>query len=196
VESGEQPRLELVRAWENYFRQKGGRGPAIAPDVIGVLPLDDAAAYPPYRRWHTGGAQAAVAAQFSYVGIWNNDTPEKKSVLVVDELLARPITAADDLVVGVSLVGQVAGFSDNLVEDTAEEKDQQPSHRPFIGNVHWGTCGSATNAASATWPHNALTGATLKGPWSLGPQGLLLLRTGVVNNGLSFYARGRYYEAL
>lgn len=184
-------RLDLVRAWENYFRQKGGESPRATQDILTVLQVDDAAAYPPYRRWAGGISAGAVAAQYSYVCWGGTDTTEKRSVVVVDEIFFRQPNN-DDIVVGLELASNLPVST--IVSDIAEEKDQGATARPRIGNVALNALSTASNFAGETFPFNA--GGRIPGPWSIPTGGVLFIRPATVNELIVGYARGRYYPTL
>src|SRR6185437_13624076 len=93
--ANQQPQLELVRAWENYFRQRGGASPNIPQEVLPVVLLDDNAPYPAFRAWVGSRTSAALAGNFSYVGVQNADPAGTRSVVVVEEIIWRPSVAAD-----------------------------------------------------------------------------------------------------
>ena len=68
--------LELARAWQSYFRQKGGAAPTIPGELLPVVIMDDNTngPFPPCRTWFAGNTQIAVAAQFSYFIMSNSDS--------------------------------------------------------------------------------------------------------------------------
>lgn len=190
-------RLELVRAWEHYFRQKGGAAPVVPADILPVVIMDDntRGPYPAYRAWVGGNQADAVAAQYSYVGVINQDDPAQKSCVVVDEVIFRT-TTTDDAWIGCTTKAILALGTLSNVVDVAEEKDAAPSDFPRLGNVQIGLLRSAQNQVGTKIPNGAITYQRLPGPWTLGPQAVLYLQTVIVNNTLIAFFRGRYYPQL
>jgi hypothetical protein len=191
---------DLVRAWEQYFRQRGGAAPNVPSDVLGVVLLDDNSRgpFPGYRSFFAGRSISLVAAQFSYVGILNNENniSSGRSVVVIDWIYYRNLTAADDVIVSVSNSSAIVLANLLAVQDAAEDKDQQSSDNPLIGNVLSGTLNSATVNGTALAAGGDTIGHRLDGPWTLGPGAQLLVRPATVNEGLQVHFRGRYYPPL
>lgn len=188
---------ELARAWENYFRQRGGIAPDAVAQALPVIILDDNSKgpYPPYRSWFAGRAQGLVAAQFTYIGIANNDPLPGHSVAVVDEISFRINTAVDDLVVLIESIATFPIANPLAVKDAAPEKDQAPSDQPLLGNVVTTATNSATNLGLDIYPSGSQILQVLRGPWTLGPGEQLLLHPNTVANAMFAYFRGRYYAA-
>lgn len=192
--------LGLVRAWEAYFRQKGGGAPNVPPEVVPVIILDDNSRgpYPAYRSFIASRITAFVAAQFAYVGLLNNDVLPSHSVVVCDEIIFISSTVQDAFV-GLTTTTVFGAGSPLVVQDTAEEKDQAPSDRPPLGNVLTLSNNSAVPLSTgATEFPGAAAGVLnrIAGPFTLGPQGVLYLQTQLVNTNLQTYFRGRYYPSV
>jgi len=191
--------LELARAWQSYFRTKGGAGPNVAGDILATINFDDSAAYPPFRAWYSGHTLGGTAAVFSYLGWQNTDPSGVKSVCVIDAIVAG-VTGTADLSMGILTSGTLGALSATApVQDRAEEKDQAPTDLPSLGNVIRGSFQSATGYGNILHPGGVATpspGVEIKGPWTLGPQAIFVIRPTVLNIGLTCYARGRYYPAL
>jgi len=203
-------RAELVRAWQLYFGQRGGAGPTLPPDVLPVIVLDDNSAgpYPPYRPWHTGGVDAAVAGQRSAVGVANYDgvalggglqtIQPIRSAVVVDFIRYR-CEAASDVFVAITNINTnpFEGGSEVTADDAAPEKDPSPLGNPKIGNVMRGTLSQAAQLGSGSmissddvgdiFPHD------IPGPFVLGPGQILYVQENLLASGLRAWFRGRYY---
>lgn len=191
--------LELVRAWQNYFRIKGGESPRAPADILPVIQFDDNAAFPPYRAWYSGHTLGGTAAVFSYLGWQNTDAVTTRSVMVIDEI-AVALTGAADLSLGIVTVATLGALGATApVQDRAEEKDQQPTDLPAIGNVIRGSAQWATGYGNTLHPGAAAAGPCplkITGPFAIGPQAILVVRPTVQNIGITAYAVGRYYPAL
>ena len=189
---------ELARAYLNYFRKKGGEGPNIPGEVLPVVIVDnnEDGPYPAYRSFFAGPQRAAAAANFSYIGIENEDNSDVRSVVVIDSILVRNITAADDFVIGVTTTADVLLGGKTNVQDASEDKDQAPTINPSIGNVVSGTVISVTGKGNQFVPAGSTTWVRIEGPWTLGPGAVLFVRPATVNEGLTAFIRGRYYPAL
>lgn len=190
---------ELVRAFTSYFRRKGGVVPVIQDEIHPVVIVDDNSAgpYPPNRSWHGGVQAAAVAVQFSYVAVMNNDPIGTHSCVVVDLAIIRPLVA-DDIMVGMSsssALPLVGGRAD----DCANEAPLDPTvaFQPLISNVLIGIQqnGSALGFTQRI-PHNDILPRNYPGPFTLGPQCYVAFRPVLVNEGIHGWFRGRYYPAL
>jgi len=89
---------EFTRAWQLYFKQRGGVGPTLPPEVIPVVIMDDNSLgpYVTYRAWFGGLSVAGVAGQRSAFCVQNSDgaqsgggvqgTQQVKSMVVVDRI--------------------------------------------------------------------------------------------------------------
>lgn len=188
---------ELLRAYQIYFKQKGAPAATVPSDILPVVILDDNSKgpYPPYRSWFSGTNQAAVAANFSFLAILNNDPVTTKSCVVVDRVTARN-SAADDFLLGIETFATLPLSARSSVFDAAEDKDQQPSDNPTLGNVQIGVLTTVTAGLGSIAPNNTVTPQSYDGPWTLGPQQLFFIRPVTVNIGLFAYFRGRYYASL
>jgi hypothetical protein len=159
-----------------------------------MLNLDDGAAYPPFRRWTAWANQGAVAAQFAYCGVCNVDAPGTKSVVVVDEVIWR-YSVADDGFLRVSLASVVVLGGLIAAYDIAQDKEQQPSDQPRLGNVNSGTLSSVSSLGGVYVPSGNNLPQRVSGLWTLGPGESLSVQPGSANNQCIAFFRGRYYSA-
>jgi len=207
---------ELARAWQQYFRQKGGIGPTLPPELIPVVVIDDNSdgPYPPCRIWVAGQIVAATAGVPPRLGIQNVDgfpigggllgtSGVPRSVVVVDKILIqRDATVAGDFFAGITHhnLNPIDGAS-QAADDSGPEKDPTPgATRPSLGNV---VCGQrVTGAAFIFGTNNILPGFAADvlphiadGPWLLGPGQILYVERNLANVGMVVAFRGRYYSA-
>lgn len=191
------PQLEFVRAFENYFRIKGGAGPNIPQEVVPVVILDDTSKgpFPPSRTWFAGIDIGPLAANFDYIGIVNADSSGVKSVVVVDEIWVAP-GVADVVVIGVSNISGLPYSSLTTAFDPDEDKDQQASVLPVMGNVQLGTLQQVAAIGTVQFgPLPINPPVSIPGPFTLGGQATLFVRPNSVNEGITAFFRGRYYPA-
>lgn len=189
-------RPELARAWEAYFVEKGGEAARVDASVVPVVIMDDNSKgpYPSSRVWMAGTVVAGLAANFTYIGIVNDDALGIRSALVIDEIVVRQVTATDDFIISVSdqstfILGTLAALS-----DVAAEKDPGGFFGASMSNGKRGSAQTASGIGSTLVPGGPITQATtLRGPWILGPQANFFVRPLTIANGLAAYFRGRYY---
>lgn len=189
---------ELARAYQAYFRTKGGEQPIVPRDVLPVVILDDNSLgpYPAYRAWHAGVSLAAGAVgEFSYIGIRNSDKLIPPSAVVVDSVDFR-LTVAADVKIGITNDTTIVLGGQVPVLDSAEEKETIPSDAPKIGNAQIGFLNSVGAVGTVFSPAGDLLPHRIDGPWTIGPNGVFLIRPGVAQIGIVAYFRGRYYPAL
>ena len=200
---------DLVRAFQAYFRTKGD-SPRAVSEILPVVVLDDNSRgpYPPYRAWYASGFSVKTAAEYSYAWVTNEDgvpgqiapTGIGKSSLVVDDIYCKPLDAADDYVVCISRKGSITADSSDRVNDRAEEKALETSTNPVFGNVTVNVKhqpGQLFRSSSQLWPAEFVVGKVtrIKGPFTVGPQGLVAVCPSLLNNGILAMFVGRYYGA-
>lgn len=198
---------DLVRSVANYFRVKG-----TPVEAVPVVVMDDNSRgpFPPHRRWYGSALAPALAANYSYAWVTNEDGREGqiaptglgKSVVVVDEIYVKAQNAADDFVVAISRKGSILpNLGTTNANDASEEKALDPTTNPVVGNVsinktqQVGQLWLGNN--SQVWPATFVAGQVLliPGPFTLGPQGLLAVACSNLANGIFAMFRGRYYAA-
>ena len=203
---------ELARAWQLYFRQRGGSGPSLPPDVLPVVILDDntLGPYPPYRSFMASARATPIGGVYARVGIKNCDgfpvgggllgTPSvPRSVAVIDWLIYYGPAGAGEIFLTLTHhnLNDIDGVV-NDVDDTAPEKDPTPgATRPQLGNVRTGP-----RITGATLFGNVLVPGVvdglprrIDGPWVLGPGQILYVERNLVNSQLDVHFRGRFYQA-
>ena len=196
--TGQPLRPELDRAWQQYFTQRGGVGPDVPAQVLPVIVIDDNSKgpFPPYRGLYFGGILGALAANFSYAGIKNQDPLlQTKSAVVIDYAVVRNSTAQDDFVCGITDGSQMNLNPYANVGDVSGEKEQPAIFGPVIGNVQGGTLNSAgIFGGIGLHPGGPITqGVRIDGPWVLGPQNIFVVRPLNLAEGIVAFFRGRYY---
>lgn len=208
---------ELVRAWQLYFKQRGGAGPTLPPDVLPVVILDDNSAGPfcAYRPFQAGATYVAQAGVYSKIGIQNTDdrftvgsgivgaSGVPRSVVVVDRvIISKDAVAGGDFYATLTHQNLFPmDFDIGPVADVSPQKDPDSQFtRPQLGNVHIGfrqvgaalmgdNSGKLPGFTQDQLPHQA------DGPWIIGPGGIFYIERDVVNSSFSVYFRGRYYAA-
>jgi len=202
---------EFARAWQLYFKQRGGVGPTLPPDVMPVMVLDDNSAgpYPPYRPWFAGLINIAGGAGLrTAIGVMNQEgtpagggivgTSQVRSVVVVDFIRFVSTDAGVAAPVDIALV---MGEPNNtplllniqVVDDAAPEKDPTSSVQPRIGMVAIGSRNSLTFTNQQRVPVRTMLPQDLKGPFILGPQQILYVEQTALLGTLSCFFQGRYY---
>lgn len=192
---------ELARAWQNYFREKGGMSPNIPQEIVPVVIMDDNSKgpYPPCRHWHFGTNLGPIVSNYSYIEIFNaDDLKSQRSICVVDQVWVRSGTVltptAADFLIGVTPFNNA--FSEDQTRDVIIEKEQAVND-PLFNNVRGGTTALASALVASIFPAGvAGVVSNIPGPFVLGPQQALLLTTSLLNNAISAYFRGRYYASL
>ncbi|HVS61735.1 MAG TPA: hypothetical protein VHE82_13680 [Gemmatimonadaceae bacterium] len=188
---------ELVRAWELYFRSRGGETPNVPSDILPVVILDDNSRgpYPPYRTWVASRTQGPVIAQWPQIGIVNLDVNSQKSVVVIDEISLRA-SATDNFAVLLTTLAILNLATPVPVSDCAMEKDQAATNQPKLGNVESRMLSNAGDMGGDIYPGGSLSVITIRGPWTIGPGGLFAVQTAAQNETLSAFFRGRYYPSV
>jgi len=205
---------ELARAWSQYFRQKGGVGPSLPPDILPVVVIDDNSRgpYPPCRTWMGSSQAAQVAGVYGRIGIKNADgfpigggllgtSGVPRSVVVVDELIVATNTPDPGGDLFLTITHHNLNDIDGIpapADDTAPEKDPTPGvTRPQIGHIQIGPriTGAVLFGNTILPRHSDGVARHVDGPWILGPGQILYVERNLVNSGLAIYARGRYYSA-
>lgn len=190
-------RPELVAAFLRYAGLKGGDIGSVVPVVV----LDNIAGgpYPTSRIWQLGNSQGAVAAQFSYVGVMNNDPVGTLSSVVVDTIYLRT-AAADDWRIFITnfatASGQALTLPDQPAMDLSNERDRDAKDRPFLGQVRGARGNSVASFTLGQEQYPISTGASvgrIDGPFTLGPQAVLLASPATANVQAFAMFRGRYY---
>lgn len=194
---GGQYRPELARSYESYFGQSGSA--RVAPDILGVVILDDASRgpYPPSRAWHGGIKIGPNVGNFSVVGVVNND-PDlgSDSVCVVDRIFVQNLTTAAEFVIGIAPKVGVVSLASGPTRDTDSGKDPTSIIDPAFGNVLIGAGQQGAGVILSQFPITAVgVTAEIPGPFTLRPQGALLICPNALNAGIHMWARGRYYPA-
>lgn len=189
-----QPREELVRAYQEYFRFKGGDSLDISSQIVPVVVLDQALPYPSSRLWETGQNSPSFVAEFSYFAIVNVDTTDKNSVGVVDKLVLR-LGGASRAGVGVLAVSFIPGGSAAPVNDRDSSK-QAPTSLQFgnlvaqVGHTAGFLLGNTKVPYNDALPHELL------GPWLIAPGTALVVQGDAANTTLDVYSQGRYYATI
>lgn len=188
---------ELARAWQQYFRVRGGAAPTLPSDILPVVILDDNSRgpYAAHRAWVAGIGQGALAANFTFVGILNADPlGASRSAVVVDQIYVR-LLVADDMAIGLTTPGVVplAGPLQS-VADAIQDKEATTG-APLLGNVQVGQVQQVA-AFGSLFPNNTTTLQRIDGPWTLGPQTELVIRPLSVNAAIAAFFRGRYYPPI
>lgn len=198
---------DLIRAVANYLRIKGD-----PPEAVPVILIDDNSKgpYPPCRVWYGSSLSPNVAAQYSYAWVTNEDgvegqiapTGRGKSVMVVDDIYVKSLTAVDDFVIAITRKGSILPTTTTLANDASEEKAVETSTNPVFGNVtinrnqQAGQLWLGNNSQVMPATYIAGTLHRIPGPFTLGPQGILAVAPSTVNNGIFAFFRGRYYPAI
>lgn len=200
---------ELVRAWESYFRQKGGVSPRVVAEVVPVVVMDDNSTgpYPAYRMWHAGSVLAVGINSQAIVAIVNNDPITTRSAVVVDRIVLG-MRGSIDPAQGIAWFIGILRVSDKSLSfaparDSAGEKDPtsaQTFDQPF-GNVQFASGSAAAGPALVSTPYPAAAidvPQVIEGRFILGPQQQLICSysVGGIAGGIVPFFRGRYYAAL
>lgn len=196
---------DLIRAARSYFRVKGS-----ALDVVPVVVIDDNSRgpIPAYRVWYASAILGAVAAQYAYGWITNEDgvqgqiapTGPGKSAVVVDEIYVKAVTAVDDYFISISRKGSITSGISAKANDAAQAPEADLVTNPLFGNVTV----NQTNQAGQLWGNNSqvFPGGALgivtriPGPFVLPPQGILAINPASLANSMIVHFRGRYYPAI
>ena len=195
---------ELGRAWQAYFRERGGELPSIPSEIVPVLILDDNSKgpYPPCRHWHATIQTAQSAGNFTFAGILNNDDSKSTfSCCVVDRLFVKAnLGIASDYVLGVSGAA-VPNLATGGVRECILEKEQKNVAGnitdPLFNNVQAGSGANASSLVTSSFPGGAFgIVSEIPGPFVIGPQQQFVIASGIVNNGIFVYFRGRYYPSI
>ena len=203
--SGQPISPELARAWEDFFKQRGGTGPDVPAQILPVVLMDDNSRgpYPPGRPWAAGRISSANAGIFNYLLIINTDTGNQKSIVVVDEIRVRiPNLTEDDVVVGVGAQSDIPGTSFVPVDETSSRESPVAGGGRPLGNVILGQNFALAVALGNVVVPNQNQGAggslaplILQGPWCIPIGAQLFIRPANPNEGICAYFRGRYYSA-
>lgn len=207
---------EFTRAWQLYFKQRGGIGPGLPPDVMPVVVMDDntGGPYPPCRIWHAGMRVGPVAAQLAYVGIQNADGAQPgaglqgsnviNSRVVIDRVTFAssdsPPTVPIDVQVRLADVNSepfngVAGFVAKQADESGADPVASAGFAPRVGNVWIGARNTTpifTTGAQIV-PVRSLLAQTLSGPFTLPPQTILYVINNALAGEITAFFQGRYY---
>ena len=201
---------EFVKAWQLYFRQRGGVGPQLPPEVLPVVVLDNNAQgpYPPYRPWHASIALAAGAGVRQKAGIQNLDgvpvgggvmgTTPIRSMVVIDYLIYRCESAADVFLTFTDPNQQPLSKAGTVkaVDDDSPGVDAFNVQRPRVGNVIIGGREDALQSGDSGPSSDDVGDVSPKridGPFLIGPQQIFLVEINAVAVGLRCFFKGRYY---
>lgn len=203
---------EFVRAWQLYFKQRGGIGPSLPPDVMPVVIMDDNSAgpYQPYRAWHASALGTIVAATRTTCAVFNADggppgggvqgTQVVKSIVVVDRITAistdGAVAAPFDLRIHTSDANNEAltGASSAALDLAGDPIGVGGfGATPQVGNVFVGVTNRALITAAAIVPVGNLLPVIVNGPFILQPQQILLVEQAALVGNLRCYFQGRYY---
>jgi len=188
-------REELVRSWQSYFRVKGGDTPDASVQIVPVVILDQfPVPYPPSRIFSVGGTRAPVAAQFTVLGIMNNDNIGVGSVVVVEKLIVRA-AAAEDFGIAVLPLTTVTGGGAVQVNDDDSSRFG-PTAQSFSGAQLLGTNLVGNAAANSVVPYGDALPHELTGHWNIGPGFVLAIYGQTVNIALQAYFQGKYYGGI
>ena len=204
---------ELARAWQLYFKQRGGVGPTLPPDVLPVVVLDNNAfgPYPCCRPWFAGVRVTPVAAQRSAVVIGNYDgqapggglttQPPVKSICVVDRIRIWSVDGA--LAVPVDIQIRLTTVNEEPINVLARKADDAVGDyaglwgtgtTPQLSMVQIGGRNAANLLSSLhNVPIRTLLAVDLQGPWILHPQQQVNFVQEVNAGQIEAFAQGRYY---
>lgn len=200
MSSGQAIRPELANAVTRGAGIKTLPGLDVATQIIPVMVVEDVSKgpFPPSRIWHAGIGVAGVAAMIAHIGIVNNDPPGTGSGLTVDYIIAR-VGTADDLFVVVGQNIPTLNLQKATVGDCSNEAGGLPAGSAFDPRVGQAFIAAAQNGVGLNgvlWPNGGTLPQRLDGPWTLGPQAALIVRTATVNVILQAYFRGRYHAGI
>lgn len=193
--AGDAPyRPELVAAFLRYAGLKGGDIGQVVPVV--VLDNIGGGPYPTSRIYQLGSAAGPTAAQFSYCGIMNNDPVGVLSSVVIDRILVRTVAADDWRVVQTNLTTTAGLAVGSSADDLSNERDRDAKDRPRLGTILQvqGTLVASFSTGVNIYPIAAGSAVgVIEGPFTLGPQAVLLVSPQTVNVLAQAMFRGRYY---
>lgn len=196
---------DLSRAFENFFRFKGGAQPTVPSEIVPVVIIDDntVGPYPGHRRWMYGSGPTGIgsAGNFQYLGIQNADPLDRSqpSACVIDRLLVKNITAANDFAIGIAAGTGNVNIAYGGTRDTVGDKEASFAINvdPLFGNVKAGYGQSASLFGASLFPGSAVgLIVEIPGTWILGPQQQFFISSNVAQQSIHIFARGRYYPAL
>lgn len=203
---------EFVRAWQLYFKQRGGIGPTLPPEVLPVVIMDDNSAgpYAPYRPWYGSAIGTIVAATRTTCGVLNGDgsppgggvqgTQVVKSIVVVDKITAistdGAVAAPFDLRIHISDTNNepFTGASAQALDAAGDPIGIGGfGSTPQVGQVWIGVSNRVLVGPNAIVPVGTLSQVVVTGPWILQPQQILLIEQAAIVGNLRCFFQGRYY---
>lgn len=200
---------EFARAWQLYFKQRGGVGPTLPPEVVPVVIMDDNSLgpYVVFRPWFAGLSVAGVAGQRSALLIQNSDggqsgggvvgTQTVKSMVVVDRVSfvsSDGAAAAIDVKIRISDTNTEAITIGALqADDASGDPTGLLGGGPRVGNVQIGGRNAASILGGQLYPVRSVQQHILLGPWCLQPQQVLVICQEVNVGVIAGLAQGRYY---
>jgi len=208
---------ELAKAWQLYFKQRGGTGPSLPPDVLPVIVLDnnERGPYPCAQIFHAGlKSLAGGAGTFNAVGLGNFDggvpgtgvkgTQPIKSRVVIDRI--RVISTDGAAAAPLDLIARVSSVNDEPFNGTLPSQleiqadDSAGTPLGLGANARLGNVWVGSRQATAFFttgdqriPISGITAHEILGPFILNPQMIFyLVQAGTVGI-LGAFFQGRYY---